>query len=371
MDSRTLQNAIVAAIGEVDVATGVPCSVLQEWIREIDRNDEVSHVNAANEGESIGIAVGAHLAGRNAVVYLQNSGLGNAVNPIASLASTFEVPLFLLIGYRGEPGSNDEPQHELMGRATLKFLSALEIDVHLIADTDSLNDAVQETRQKRNSGRTQAWLVPPGTLRASSANAPDSTGQLPSRADYITALSNWRRDNDPSTVVMASTGMSGRDLYAIDPRPQDFYMVGSMGCISSLALGTSFGSHNRSTVILDGDGAFLMRLEAIVTLVAFARSRMVHVVVDNAVHETTGGQSSLSGSIDIPSIARSVGYASTREVRTCEQLYEGLQNAYSHDKGVHLIVAKASIHRQSKSGRPKVAPAMQARTFSHHLQADT
>ncbi|ATY10043.1 phosphonopyruvate decarboxylase [Amycolatopsis sp. AA4] len=358
--AESFHSAVEKALGAVDLVAGVPCSLLAPWLRDLDTLVP-QHILSTNEGEAVAVAAGARLTGKRSAVYLQNSGLGNAVNPLTSLAATFGVPLLLVVGYRGRPGTSDEPQHRLMGAATEGVLDAIGVGHTVVEDHDSLLAATEEAAQSVHKGQSHAWLVPKGVFEKQRTEP--SSGTLPNRRAYIELLARLRQGHDLS--VIATTGMSGRELESIEARDEDLYMVGSMGCVPSLALGVSLGSPRTRLVVLDGDGALLMRLESMVALARYATVPITHVVIDNGAYDSTGAQPSLSGGVDFEGIARSVGYPSTGTADSLEKAEELLNRSLAATApGPHLCVLKARAGDVVPVGRPRLGPREQGARFA-------
>jgi phosphonopyruvate decarboxylase len=302
-----------------DLYTGVPCSYLKPFINFVIDADGLDYIGAANEGDAVAIAAGAELGGRRSVVMLQNSGLGNTINPLTSLTHTFDIPVLVIATLRGEPGgAPDEPQHELMGQITTRLFELMDIpwayfptddadieptlaraDAHMSASHRPFALIMRKGSVAKNPLRTRASASVPGGMPVARP--------LPSasRSDMLTAVQAATR---PGDIIVATTGYTGRELYALDDRPNQIYMVGSMGCASSLGLGLALALPDRRIIVLDGDGAALMRLGAMATIGFEKPANLVHILLDNGIHESTGGQSTVSGSIDFTGIAAACGY---------------------------------------------------------------
>lgn len=308
-----------------DWYAGVPCSFLTPFINYVLQAPSLHYVSAANEGDAVALIAGATLAGRRGVTMMQNSGLGNAVSPLTSLTWTFRLPQLLIVTWRGEPGVADEPQHALMGPITPVMLDMMDIPWQTFPDEpDSVGPALDcAIAHMDATGRPYALVMQKGSvasypLRDSGARARRAsavaesarrgalTDALPSRRDVL------RRVIDVTpvkgSVVLASTGFCGRELYALDDRPNQLYMVGSMGCVTTMALGLSLARPDLRVVALDGDGAALMRMGAFATLGAYGHANLVHILLDNAVHDSTGGQATVSPGVSFASIAAACGY---------------------------------------------------------------
>ena len=311
--------------------TGVPCSYLKPFINYVIDADAIDYVGVANEGDAVAIAAGAELGGRRSVVMLQNSGLGNTVNPLTSLTHTFNIPVLVIVTLRGEPGgAPDEPQHELMGQITAKLLELMDIpwawfptEDADIEPTLARADEYLATHRRPFALIMRKGSVAKNTLKARPAARAPSASAVPrpapsaSRSDMLGAVQAATGLDD---IVIATTGYTGRELYALDDRPNQIYMVGSMGCVASLGLGLALAQPDRRIVVLDGDGAALMRLGALATIGCERPPRFVHVLLDNGIHESTGGQTTVSGSIDFPAIAAACGYPCIAAAGTPDEL---------------------------------------------------
>jgi phosphonopyruvate decarboxylase len=344
--------------------TGVPCSYLKPFINYVIDADEIRYVGAANEGDAIGIAAGAQLGGRRAVVMLQNSGLGNTVNPLTSLTETFQIPVLMIVTLRGEPGgAPDEPQHELMGRITTDMLELMQVDWAWFPTDDAEIDSAlaQADAHLQNTGRPFALIMRKGSVaknelktrpdvRSATAKTLSRPPPAASRTDMLRGLQSAVDQND---VLVATTGFTGRELYAIDDRANQLYIVGSMGCASSIGLGIALACPQRRVIVIDGDGAALMRLGALSTIGYERPPNLVHVLLDNGVHESTGGQTTVSGSIDLPGVASACGYPRVIVAGTPEALAE----AVTQPSG-ELTFIYAPIHPGSPDDlpRPSITP---------------
>jgi phosphonopyruvate decarboxylase len=365
-----------------DFWAGVPCSFLTPFINYTIGDAGLTYVSSANEGDAVAAATGAALGGHRSVAMMQNSGLGNAVSPLTSLNQVFRIPVLLIITLRGEPGKPDEPQHELMGQITAELLDTMRIPWGWFPDREKdVEDALQTAVDHMDSsGRPYALIMKKGMVAPyplgqtsgseKSAIEHDSntniTGaQPPSRHDVLKELVACT--DIVKTVLIASTGFSGRELYAIDDRPNQLYMVGSMGCAASLGLGLSLVRPDKKVIVIDGDGAALMRLGNMATVGAYAGNNYYHLLLDNHVHESTGGQATVSSSVDFPALAAACGYQSILLAKT------GLQGVDD------FLQAKAPAFKYIETSRgvpdglprPSVKPASVARRLMKHLGVKT
>lgn len=302
----------------VELVSGVPCSLLGALFEKAQQGRR--YVAASNEGDAVAIACGAQLGGQPAVVLMQNSGLGNAVNPLTSLVQTFQIPILLIISLRGDPeGPLDAPQHRLMGKITTSLLELMEIPWGYLPDTsEGLEEVTNRILLERGRGRSFALIVRRGDLsvrpseRVATTPPPRVAGKpgqpLGDPLERMDVLKDFVAQLRPDDIVVASTGYLGRQLHHCQDREGFFYMVGSMGCAASLGLGLALARPERRVIVLDGDAALAMRLGALTTIGAEAPANLFHLVLDNGLNESTGGQASPSAGVDFSALARACGY---------------------------------------------------------------
>lgn len=359
-----------AKLAGFSLYTGVPCSYVKPFINYVIDAPDLTYIGATNEGDAVAIAAGAELGGKRAVVMMQNSGLGNAVSPITSLNAIFQIPVLLIVTLRGEPGGpHDEPQHELMGQITTKMLELMNVAWDWFPREES---EVAGTLEKAISHMTKTGLpfclvmkkdsVAPHKLTSKPVARPTITAPVqapvadlpkadrPSRQQALRAV---QATAQPEDVVIATTGFTGRELYACEDRHNQLYVVGSMGCASSIALGLAWAQPKRRVIVLDGDGAMLMRMGALATVGYERPGNLVHVLLDNEAHESTGGQSTVTHSMDLPGVARAAGYPSVETVTTAKELEEKLAN---RDEGLRFVYLKTRHGVPDDLPRPKVTP---------------
>lgn len=344
--------------------SGVPCSFLKDLIN-FAIND-LRYVAAANEGDAVAIASGAYLGGVKSAVLMQNSGLTNAVSPLTSLNYTFQIPVLGFVSLRGEEGLQDEPQHELMGKITPKLLETMNIPYEILAD--DMKEAQQQIVRANafiERGQTFFFIVRKGTFEKVSLKKPAipwvknevkksqvQESQMPSRQETLKAI-NAAKDDD--VIFLATTGVTGRELYEIDDAKNNLYMVGSMGCISSLGLGLALTRPDKKIIVIDGDGSLLMRLGSLSTNASYGPENFLHIVLDNGIHDSTGGQDTSSGNVSFVEVAAACGY---RKVFFAHHLKE-LEQHINHWKKngaltfVHLKIKKGTSETLS---RPKIKP---------------
>jgi phosphonopyruvate decarboxylase len=341
--------------------TGVPCSYLSALIGCIDGAPGPRYLAATSEGEAAGIAAGAYLAGQKTVVLCQNSGLGNMVNPLTSLNEPYRIPTLIITSRRG--GDGDEPQHSFMGHITGSLLSLLGLPWEEFPDQasgvapalDRLEDAMAASHRPAALvvSKSQIGWKPAGTQQKAGLGPGDRRTPAPpgtltgpfilpasdriSRAEAVRGV--WEALSGHEAVI-ATTGKVWRELYSLGHRPGFFYLLGSMGCASPVGLGVSQG-FGREVVVLDGDGSALMKMGAMATTGRYSPGNLTHVVLDNEVYETTGGQRTSSVTTDLALVALACGYRWIRRVDTVVGCTEAMREA-SRVPGPRFIHVKVS-----------------------------
>lgn len=324
----------------VSASTGVPCSYLDALVSFCASSERLPYTIAASEGEAIAIAAGSWLAGRFPVVLMQNSGLGNAINPLTSLACTNDIPMLLLVSHRSRDGQ-DAPQHRLMGSITYGLLDCLGLVSDTLPDEAGAAREVLEraVRTARQSMRPVALVVPKGSFEPFSDDRPlpakrprlrvpegrRADDPLVPRVAALSVLAEALRDDD---LVVSTTGMTSRELFHVRDRPATFYMPGSMGCAPGIALGVARAAPTRRIVVLDGDGALLMKAGTLATIGHYRPRGLLHLLLDNGGYESTGGQPSVSSSVSFEGLAAAAGYARSvalPDLDALDQLVQGFE----------------------------------------------
>jgi phosphonopyruvate decarboxylase len=380
---------------------GVPCSFLTPFINYVLQDPSLQYVSMANEGDAVALIAGVTLAGDASAPYgrgvamMQNSGLGNAVSPLTSLTWTFRLPQLLIVTWRAQPGIADEPQHALMGPITPAMLETMEIPWELFPTESAqigpaLDRAIAYMDQNgrpyallMQKGSVAAYPLKPGTGAMQSRSSPRASAAIagvpeaasgarltaasarPSRQEALRAV--VAGTSPDSTVLLASTGFCGRELYAIDDRPNHLYMVGSMGCVVPLALGLALARRDLRVIALDGDGAALMRLGAFATVGAYGPPNLWHLLLDNGVHDSTGGQATVSPGVSFAEIAAACGYASSLETSDLGRISSWLsERALDGARFARLFISAGT---PSDLPRPAVAPAEVKTRLMRHIGA--
>lgn len=358
----------------VEYFAGVPDSLLKSFCAYVtDNTPNSNHVIAANEGAAVGLAIGYHLAtGKVPLVYFQNSGLGNTVNPLMSLADpeVYSIPMLLLIGWRGEPDVKDEPQHVKQGRVMLQSLDAMEIPYQIIsgneeADAQAVKLAMQSANErsgvcalivKKNSFEGYAL---PGSQQPYSMN----------REDAIKAVVDQLGPND---IVVATTGMASRELFeyrkACEQSHQaDFLTVGGMGHASQIALGIAYQKPDRRVICIDGDGAAIMHLGSMAVSGTSGLTNFKHIVINNGAHDSVGGQPTVGFDIDLVKIAQGCGYHNAKSVDSIAELNASLSTCLSSEKNI-LLEVRVNKGNRKDLGRPTKTPKQNKQGFMEFLR---
>ncbi|KIL37051.1 3-phosphonopyruvate decarboxylase [Cohnella kolymensis] len=344
--------------------SGVPCSYLNSLINYAINEGE--YVAAANEGDGIAIASGALLGGKKPVVLMQNSGLANAVSPLVSLNYPFRIPILGFVSLRGEPGISDEPQHELMGRITEKLLDLMQVKwIYLSSDLKTAKRQLLLAAKYVDRNQPFFFVVRKGTfeqeplkeqefsLRANRQKAVKQTiDELPTRHQALKVIDSWK---DSKTVLLATTGKTGRQLYEIKDAPGNLYMVGSMGCVGSLGLGLALTKQSFDIVSIDGDGSILMRMGSLATNGYYSPSNMIHILLDNNAHDSTGGQRTVSHNVNFVEVASACGYAKSIYVHNLNELHARLKE-WKAAKELTFLYMRISSSSEEQLGRPAMKP---------------
>lgn len=340
--------------------TGVPDSQLKALCNYLMNEygiDEKHHVIAANEGNCTALAAGYHLAtGKVPVVYMQNSGEGNIINPVASLLNdkVYAIPAIFVIGWRGQPGIHDEPQHIYQGEITCKLLDLMDIENFAI-DKDTTVDEVREIMERYDSllksGKQVAFVIKKGALTYDEKIEYKNDNEM-IREEIIEHIVDVTGENP----IVSTTGKASRELFEIRERNSqshkyDFLTVGSMGHTSSIALGVAINKPDEKIWCIDGDGSALMHLGAMAVVGNVNPSNMVHIVINNEAHETVGGMPTVASTIDLINIAKSCGYEHVSSIDNFDDLDTELEKVKNHNK-LSFIEIKSSIGAREDLGRP-------------------
>ncbi len=359
-----------------DFYTGVPDSQLKalcNYLMNTYGIDKKHHLIAANEGNCTAIAAGYHLAtGKIPVVYMQNSGEGNIINPVASLLNdkVYAIPVIFIIGWRGEPNVHDEPQHIYQGEVTIKLLDDMDIKSFVISKETTENELkskMAEFNDILKSGKSVAFVVKKGAL-SYSEKVTYSNNNLMKREEIIEHIVKATGDD----VIVSTTGKASRELFEIREKNNqshkfDFLTVGSMGHSSSIAFGIAINKPERKVWCIDGDGAALMHMGAMAVIGANCPDNLIHIVINNSAHETVGGMPTVAGEIDICKIAQGCGYKQVLCANTFEELDNALDIAKKSNE-LTFIEVKCSIGARDDLGRPTTTAKENKTNFMKFLQ---
>lgn len=350
----------------MDFFAGVPDSLLKNLCAYItDHSDERHNIITANEGAAIGLAAGYHLAtGRAGVVYMQNSGEGNAINPLASLTDreVYDIPVLLLIGWRGRPGIKDEPQHIKQGRITTGLLDVMGISHEVLSREEELAAIqIKKAAKALENNQVYALVIEKDTFDEYKLQKVETNDLVMTREEAIQAVASAI---GPKDVIVSTTGMISRELFETrtawgQGHERDFLTVGSMGHASQIALGIALEKTDRRVWCFDGDGATIMHMGSMAIVASKKPANYIHVIFNNGAHDSVGGQPTVGLKVNLTAVARGVGYAATYSVSTKEELLRLLpvisSNSVSPQGAVFLEIKVRKGHRK-ELGRPTTTP---------------
>lgn len=348
---------------------GVPCSYLKPFINYVIDDASLGYVGATSEGEAVGISMGAYLGGRKTVTMCQNSGLGNMVNPLTSLNYPFRIPTLLITTWRGEPGRPDEPQHVLMGQITHRLLETMQIpwlpfptEESQIASTMAQAEASMKERQlpfalvmSEDSVAGHELRSQAQAQRANPQVAQQLRHETPQRMIRTEALQAVLESLTGNEAIIATTGKTGRELFTIADRANHLYVVGGMGTASAIGFGLAQALPKQPVVVIDGDGAALMKLGSLATIGYYQPANLLHILLDNESHDSTGGQQTVSGVVRFAEIAAAANY---RRAVSADDPAEvrALVKELRQQSGPSLLHIKIRPGSPKNLGRPTVKP---------------
>lgn len=359
----------------INFYAGVPDSLLKNLCAYItDHADAAHNIIAANEGGAMGLAAGHHLAtGQIPVVYMQNSGEGNIINPLASLTDkdVYNIPVLLVIGWRGKPGAHDEPQHVKQGKVTTGLLNTMGIDYTVLSKEED-KAAAQIKKAVEYMQRTKecyALVIEKDTFDSYSLQNVEKNDLTLSREEAIQTVAAALSEKD---AIVSTTGMISRELFEYrtamnQEHKRDFLTVGSMGHASQIALGIALEKTDRRIWCFDGDGATIMHMGNMAIVAQKSPKNYVHVVFNNGAHDSVGGQPTVALHIDLPRVARAVGYKHTYSVATKEDLADILNEVKNID-GPVLIEVKVKKGNRKDLGRPTTTPVQNKEALMEFLK---
>ena len=359
---------------KIDFFVGIPDSALKNFTSYItDHVCKQNDIIAANEGACIGLATGYHLAtGKVPFVYMQNSGLGNAINPLLSLAEdkVYQIPMIIMIGWRGEPGVKDEPQHLKQGEITLSLLESMGMP-YIVIDSDE-EKAIEQTKNLIKSTIDKSTphfiVVRPTVFEKYKLKTEIISDYIMSREDALKIVIDSLDDND---IVVSTTGKLSRELFEYREKlnqthEKDFLTVGSMGHTSAIALGIALQKKDRKVFCLDGDGSILMHTGTLATIGYHNPKNFFHIIFNNGAHESVGGQPTVGLDVDFKKVAKGYLYENVRTVESKADLYKALDEL-RNKKGPYLLEIKVAINTRKDLGRPTTTPIENKNAFMSNL----
>ena len=358
----------------IDFFTGVPDSFLKDFCAYAsDNTPEERHIIAANEGNAVAIAAGYHLGtGRLPLVYMQNSGLGNAVNPLLSLCDPeiYAIPMLILVGWRGEPGLQDAVQHVKDGRIQLDLLKTMEIPYEIISeDDDDIKEKVRNGIEVAlNETRPFVIVVKKGTFIPYNKVASEDDENPLLREEALEIILGKLKEGD---VVVSTTGYTSREIFEIREKKgqlhrQDFLTVGSMGHCSSIALGIAIARPEKNVICIDGDGALIMHMGSLSTIGMLKRKNFKHILINNKVHESVGGQRNAAKYIDIPALIRANGYNNVYSAWDRDELIARFDK-FVNSEGPSFLEIHVRPGVRRELGRPGTGPREDKQLFMDFL----
>ena len=354
--------------------TGVPDSLLMELCACITHTSQPrQHIIGANEGGCVALAIGYHLAtGNIPLVYMQNSGLGNAINPLLSLADgdVYSIPMLIVIGWRGEPGVHDEPQHKKQGRVMLPMLDAMEIPYSVLGpELDRADTILKDTvNQAQKTHGPVALIIKKGTFKPFVGPQVEQPAFALSREEAIQQVIDILEDDD---VLVSTTGMVSREVFEYRTKKgsghqRDFLTVGGMGHASQIALGIALQKHERRVFCLDVDGALLMHMGALSISGSLKPANFTHIILNNGAHDSVGGQPTVGLDIDVLGMARAAGYTNVFLAETRQELHSTLLDL-KQSVGPGLLEIHVRRGARKDLGRPTTTPVQNKLTFMDFL----
>lgn len=360
---------------EVNFFTGVPDSQLKPLCNYLMNTYGISnnHIIAANEGNAVALAAGYYLStGKIPCVYLQNSGLGNILNPVASLLNhkVYAVPCVFVVGWRGEPEVHDEPQHVFQGEITLKLLEVMDI-AYMVIDKDTTEAELEVKMIKFKAlidlGKSVAFVVKKGGL-SYDVKVEYKNKNTTFREDIIRRITKVAKED----IIVSTTGKSSRELFEIrekngQPHKYDFLTVGSMGHSSSIALGIALNKSSTRVWCIEGDGSALMHMGAMALIGAKCPKNYIHVIINNGAHESVGGQPTVADKINLGNIALACGYKYSYHATNLNEL-DVVLSEIEGKQGLIFIEMKAAIGSRDELGRPTTTPIENKTAFMTYLR---
>ncbi|NQV38715.1 MAG: phosphonopyruvate decarboxylase [Candidatus Marinimicrobia bacterium] len=362
---------------DIKFFTGVPDSLLKQLCLCIDDNvDSTHHIIAANEGNAMGLAVGYHLGtGKIPLVYMQNSGIGNMVNPLLSLCDpeVYSIPMLIVIGWRGEPGVKDEPQHVKQGKVQTALLRSLDIPFEII-DNKEKNFKIKITRGveiAKKENRPFALIVRKGTFDTFNKAISLKKDSPFLREEVLIKLLGQFPEN---AIIVSTTGKTSREIFEIREKNgqthnKDFLTVGSMGHCSSIAMGIALSNPKRKVICIDGDGALIMHMGSLATAGKLSPKNFIHILLNNKVHESVGGQNTAGDIIDFQLLAKANNYSNIYSIENKYEVATVITKAID-DSGPIFIEINVDPGSRNDLGRPTIKPIDNKKAFMRFIHQE-
>jgi len=352
---------------------GVPDSTFKGLISYFSSQDVFKHIIAGNECEAMGIGAGYYLAHKKpAVVYMQNSGFCKTLNPYTSMLSpdVYGIPLLMLVGWRGVPGIKDEPQHKMMGRIMIDLFKTMELEYSILEENTWETELEKASAYLKDHRQPYIIAIKPDLFDEFKMPSDHKDKPLPplTREEAIDFIV---KNTSSNTVFISTTGKTSRELFEIREQlkqnhGRDFYTVGSMGCASAIAFGVGLADSNKIIFILDGDGASLMQMGTLATMGHYKNPRIKHIILDNNAHESTGGQPTVSNTVDFLQTGKACGYEYVQLVEGEEDLKKCLENLETNNR-LSLVIIKVKKGSRANLGRPTTTPKENRDAFISHF----
>lgn len=350
---------------------GVPDSTFKDWMKFLNEtNESLTHRRAAIERDAMAWASGYYIAtGKTGIVYMQNSGLGNIVNPLTSLTDpeVYNIPILFMIGWRGEPGAKDEPQHAKMGRITRELLDLLEIKNDFLPDNieDAERVIKNASRYITQNNHPYALLIRQGMFAEYKSKQEKRELRGIKREEAICLIMDSLSGDE---VIVSTTGKTSRELFEYreskkQGHQKDFLMVGSMGCAAAFAAEIALQKPNKKVIVLDGDGAIIMSAGSLSTIGHYVPRNLCHIVFDNGSYESTGGQPTTSSTIDFVKLALANGYQKAKVITNKENLIKEIKN----QTGLQMLIVKVDQGSRKDLSRPTITPIRNKKDFMKFL----
>jgi phosphonopyruvate decarboxylase len=335
--------------------TGVPDSVLKELSSSLKNKSKKKHIIATNEGAAVSLGIGHYLSTKSVpCIYMQNSGLSNALNPLISIAhkKVYSIPLILIIGWRGSPKVKDEPQHNVKGKITESILKLLNIRYTIIRNNSDLKKFEKQIKIAKKNSTIVACLIEQGTLEKNKKIIKNKDFYKLDKELFLKTLLKLLKKN---TKIISSTGFNSRELMYLRDKykiknSSDFYMVGGMGHTASVALGYSLSS-KKKVICIDGDGSLLMHLGSIKTVGTFANKNLKYILLNNNTHDSVGGQNTYSNDINFEKLSKSLGFKNFYSINNDKNLKDNIQ-VFLNSNNLSFLEVKVSNSRIKKLPRP-------------------